>query len=76
MKPIDPPDAVNDSVVTFQHVGASTHIDIPAVGSVWNMDGREAKITAVATNKLPDGSWPVDAWPQITIAGKWITDRN
>jgi hypothetical protein len=66
----------NDIEVTFQYVGASTHIEIPAVGSVMTFDGREGKITAVQTNQLPDGSWPVKEWPSLTISAKWITDRS
>jgi hypothetical protein len=66
----------NDIEVTFQYIGASTHIEIPAVGSVMTFDGREGKITAVSTNQLPDGSWPSGEWPTLTIAGKRITDRS
>ena len=66
----------NDIEVTYQHVGASTHIEIPAAGSVWTVDGRKCKITAVSTNQLPDGSWPVKEWPSLTISGEWITDRS
>jgi hypothetical protein len=73
--PADQP-TYNDIEVTFQHVGASTHIEIPAVGSVVKFDGRECKITAASTNQLPDGSWPSGEWPSLTISGKWITDRS
>ena len=73
--PADQP-TYNDIEVTYQHFGASTRIEIPAVGSVWTFGGRKGKITAVQTNQLPDGSWPVMEWPSLTISGEWITDRS